>query len=209
MSLDVQLIAASPPTQLADVDLLALALDRSLTTAATLMARFGGLQGLARASLDEWASVRVPPRRALQLHAALELGRRTLAAPLHRGIELTQASQAEELMRARLAGRDQEELHVIGLDVRNRIIIEFAAAIGNAAEVRIDPRDVFRPLVQHNASGAIIVHNHPSGEKSPSDSDVHLTRKLAEAGDIVGIKLVDHLIVARDGVHSFARCGQI
>ena len=112
-------------------------------------------------------------------------------------------------MRARLACRDQEELHVIGLDVRNRIVVEFVAAIGSVAEVQIDPRDVYRPLLHENANAAIVVHNHPSGAISPSDSDLSLTRQLAAAGDVVGIKLYDHIIVARDGTYSFARHGQI
>jgi len=209
MSLDLLTIAPSPPAQLGDVELLALALDRSLPTAATLIHRFGGVHGLARASLAELARARVPPRRAHQLHAALELGRRTLIQPLARGVALTDARQAEEVMRSRLACRDQEELHVIGLDVRNRIIVEFIAAIGSVAEVQIDPRDVYRPLLVENANAAIVVHNHPSGAISPSESDVSLTRQLAAAGDVVGIKLYDHLIVARDGVYSFARHGQL
>ena len=209
MSLDLSTIAPSPPAQLGDIELLALALDRSVTTAATLMSRFGGVHGLARASIAELADARVPSRRAHQLHAALELGRRTLAERLKRGVALTDASQAEQLMWSRLAHRDQEELHVIGLDVRHRIVVEFVAAIGTVSEVPIDPRDVYRPLLHDNAAAAIVVHNHPSGAPSPSESDASLTRQLVAAGEVVGVKLLDHIIVARDGVYSFARHGQI
>lgn len=209
MSLDLSTIAPSPPAQLGDIELLALALDRSVTTAATLMSRFGGVHGLARASIAELAQARVPSRRAQQLHAALELGRRTLAEPLKRGVALTDASQAEQLMWSRLANRDQEELHVIGLDVRHRIVVEFVAAIGTVSEVPIDPRDVYRPLLHDNAAAAIVVHNHPSGAPSPSESDASLTRQLVAAGEVVGVKLLDHIIVARDGVYSFARHKQI
>jgi len=209
MSLDVTTIAPHPPNQLGDVELLALVLDRSVTAAAELISRFGGIAGLARASLDQLLRARVPPRRANQLHAALELGRRTITEPLQRGVALTDAAQAERLMWSRLAARDQEELHVIGLDVRQRILVEFTAAIGGVAEVQIDPRDVFRPLVQENAHAAIVVHNHPSGATSPSESDVELTHKLGAAGDVIGIKLLDHIIVAREGVYSFARHGRM
>jgi DNA repair protein RadC len=209
MSLDLSTIAPRPAAQLGDVELLALALDRSLSAAATLMTRFGGVHGLARASLHDLVLARVPPRRAHQLHAALELGRRTLAQPLRRGVALEDASHAERVMRARLAHRDQEELHVVGLDVHHRIVLDFVAAIGSVAEVPIDPRDVFRPLLQENAQAAIVVHNHPSGAITPSESDVSLTRRLGAAGDVVGVKLLDHIIVARDGVYSFARHGQM
>ena len=209
MSLDLLTIAPCPPTQLGDVELLALALDRSTTTAATLINRFGGVHGLARASIAELAAARVPSRRAHQLHAALELGRRTLAEPLRRGEALTDAGKAEQLMWSRLSTRDQEELHVLGLDVRHRIIVEFTAAIGTVSEVQIDPRDVYRPLLHENAAAAIVVHNHPSGAPSPSESDASLTRQLVAAGEVIGVKLLDHIIVARDGVYSFARHGQI
>ena len=209
MSLDLTTIAPSPLTQLGDTELLALVLNRSMATAATLMTRFGGVHGLARASHHDLVCARVPPRRAHQLHAALELGRRTLTQPLQRGATLDDAAVAEKLMWSRLAHREQEELHVLGLDVRQRIVLEFIAAIGSVAEVQIDPRDVYRPLVQENAHAAIVVHNHPSGSTAPSASDVALTRQLGAAGDIVGIKLVDHIIVARDGVYSFARHGRM
>lgn len=209
MSLDLTTLAPSPPAQLGDAELLALALNRSLPAAAALMSRFGGVHGLGRASIAELAEARVPARRARQLHAALELGRRTLVQPLVRGVALTDAAQAEQLMWARLANRDQEELHVIGLDVRHRIVVEFVAAIGGVAEVPIDPRDVYRPLLHDNAAAAIVVHNHPSGAISPSESDLALTRQLVAAGEVVGVKLLDHIIVARDGVYSFARHGQM
>lgn len=209
MSLDLTTIAPHPPAQLGDIELLALALDRTLPAAATLIGRFGGVYGLARASLDELAAARVPARRARRLHAALELGRRSIVESLQRGVALTDVGQAERYMRARLATRAQEELHVIGLDVRQRVLVEFIAAIGGLAEVPIDARDVFRPLLLENAHAAIVVHNHPSGAMSPSDADVMLTRRLATAGDVVGVKLIDHIIVARDGAYSFARHGKL
>jgi DNA repair protein RadC len=209
MSLDPLLIAPRPAEQLGDIELLALALDRTPTAAAALLVRFGGVHGLARAAPNELVGARVPARRAAQLHAALELGRLTVAEPLRRGAPLTDAHHAERLMQARLAGRDQEELHVIGLDVRHRVLIDFVAAIGGIAEVRIDPRDVFRPLLRCNAFAAIVVHNHPSGAPSPSDSDAELTRTLAAAGEVVGVKLLDHIIVGSEGAFSFARHGRM
>jgi DNA repair protein RadC len=209
MSLDLTTITPCPPERLDDIELLALALDRSLPSAASLLSRFGGLHGLARASLAELAEARVPPRRVHQLHAALELGRRSLTTPLARGVALTDAAQAERFMWSRLAAREQEELHVIGVDVRQRIIVEFVAAVGGVAEVHIDPRSVFRPLLRENAHAAIVVHNHPSGAVSPSESDILLTHQLVAAGEVVGIKLIDHIIVARDGAYSFARHGKL
>jgi DNA repair protein RadC len=209
MSLDPLTIAPRPPEQLGDIELLAIALNRSLTAAATLLSRFGGVHGLARAAPDELLRERVPPRRAAMLHAALELGRRSLAEPLRAGVSLTDAAHAERHMHARLGHRSQEELHVVGLDVRHRVLIEFVAAVGTLAEVHIDPRDVYRPLLRENAAAAIVVHNHPSGATAPSESDVELTRKLAAAGELLGVKLLDHIIVGRQAAFSFARHGRM
>jgi DNA repair protein RadC len=209
MSLDPLTIAPRPPEQLGDIELLAIALNRSLTAAATLLSRFGGVHGLARAAPDELLRERVPSRRAAMLHAALELGRRSLAEPLRAGVSLTDAAHAERHMHARLGHRSQEELHVVGLDVRHRVLIEFVAAVGTLAEVHIDPRDVYRPLLRENAAAAIVVHNHPSGATAPSDSDVELTRKLAAAGELLGVKLLDHIIVGRQAAFSFARHGRM
>lgn len=209
MSLDPTTIAPNPPEELGDIELLAIALDRNHTAAATLLDRLGGLHGLARAAPPDLIDARLPLRRAAQLFAALELGRRTLAEPLHRGMALTDAHHAEQWLQARLAHREQEELHVLGLDVRHRVLLEFVAAIGSVSEVHVDPRNVFCRLVRENASAAIVVHNHPSGEALPSDSDVELTSKLAAAGDILGIKLLDHIIVTRSRTFSFARHGRL
>ena len=207
MSLDLTTIAPHPPEQLGDIELLSIALGRNSAAAATLLDRFGGLHGLSRAALPDLIDARVPLRRAIQLYAALELGRRTLSEPLHRGTALTDACHAEQWLHARLAHREQEELHVLGLDVRHRVLVEFVAAVGSVSEVHVDPRNVFRRLVRENASAAIVAHNHPSGAAEPSDSDVELTRKLAAAGAVVGITVLDHVIVARAGAFSFARHG--
>lgn len=209
MSLDLQTIAPRPPEQLGDIELLALALNRNTSAAALLLDRFGGIHGLSRAPLQDLIDARLPLSRAAALFAALELGRRTLAEPLVAGTALTDAHHAEQWLHARLAHLEQEELHVIGLDVRHRVLVEFVAAVGSVAEVHVDPRNVYRRLVRANASAAIVVHNHPSGEPAPSDSDVELTRTLAAAGDVLGIKLLDHIIVARGGGFSFARHGRM
>ncbi|MDB4967871.1 MAG: repair protein RadC [Myxococcales bacterium] len=209
MSLELANLPLAPTAQLGDLELLALALNRSLTSAAALMTRLGGIHGISRAPLDELERARVPGRRARQLWAALELGRRTLLQPIRYGETVDTAARAAEVMRTRLAHREQEELHVIGLDIRTRIVTIFVAAVGNLAEVYVDPRDVFRPLVRENAHRAIVVHNHPSGHPKPSEADRKLTRQLAAAGEIVGIELVDHIIVAHGGIHSFARAGEL
>lgn len=191
--------------QLADVELLAMALGHSkLSGAARLLARFGDLQALARAPLPELVAARLSTRAARRLQAALELGRRGIDRPLRRGERIGDPERAAEFVRGRLLGRSQEELHVLGVDLQQRLVVHFVAAIGCDAEVQLDLRDIFRPLLREAAFAAVVVHNHPSGEPKPSEADQALTTRLVAAGQLVGVRVLDHVVVAQNGHYSFA-----
>jgi DNA repair protein RadC len=110
-------------------------------------------------------------------------------------------------LRGRLLALEQEQLHVIGLDSKNRLLVHAVAATGRINQVYACAADVFRPLVREAAAGAIVVHNHPSGDHAPSDADVDLTHRLGEVGTLLGIPLLDHIVMARDGEFSFAHHG--
>jgi DNA repair protein RadC len=204
------ILPATEPDQLNDIELLALTLGHSSPRrAARLLSRFQGVHGLARASFAELAFERVPQRRARQLLAALELGRRTLDRPLRRGAPIERSSAISEFLGGRLMHREQEEMHVVGLDVHHQILTHFIAAVGCDAEVQVNPRDVFRPLVRQNAYACIVVHNHPSGDPSPSDADRELTYTLMQAGKVLGVRFLDHVIIAAGGTYSFAGAGMV
>lgn len=206
-------IAHEPATvegQLADVELLTLALGHgTMIRAARLLSRFGDLQTLAQAPLPDLVAARMTPATARRLQAALELGRRTLDRPLRRGQRIGDPDAAADFVRGRMLGRRQEELHVLGVDVQQRLMVHFVAAIGCDAEVQIDLRDVFRPLLREAAYAAVVVHNHPSGDPKPSDCDKALTARLVAAGRLVGVRVVDHVIVAQGGSFSFASVAAI
>jgi DNA repair protein RadC len=190
---------------LSDLELLAATLGHgSPRKAGRLLRQFGSVTALARAGIAELADEGLPPARAFRLQAALELGRRSVSEPLARGLQLVNAVAVERCLRAKLVCAEQEELHVLGLDTHQRLLVHFIAAVGTVDEVQVSPRDVFRPLVRENARGVIVVHNHPTGEPLPSGSDRALTHRLEAAGDLVGVELVDHVIVARRGYYSFA-----
>ena len=196
--------------QLADVELLALALGHgTMTRAAQLLSRFGDLHRLARAPVPELVAARLSPATARRLQASLELGRRTLDRPLQRGQRIGDPDSAAEFVRGRMLGRRQEELHVLGLDVQQRLVLHFVCAIGCDAEVQVDLRDVFCPLMREAAYAAVVVHNHPSGDPKPSLSDRDLTKRLVAAGRLVGVRVVDHVIVAQRGRFSFAAVSEI
>jgi DNA repair protein RadC len=128
---------------------------------------------------------------------------------VERGTPIQTAAQVEDCLRARLVDLEHEELHVLGLDTHNRVLTHFVAAVGTLNQVYACPRDVFRPLVREAAHRAIVVHNHPSGDSLPSEGDDELTARLAEAGELMGIDLLDHVVLARAGPFSFAEAGRL
>lgn len=174
-----------------------------------LLSRLGGLHAISRAGVAELRRVGLSPPRARRLYAALELGRRAMDEPLVRGEPILCAGDVWRRLRARLGGLDQEELHVLGLDPKSRVVVHAVVARGTTDEVPICPRDVFRPLLREAATRAIVVHNHPSGDCTPSGADVQLTQRLLDAGALVGVALVDHVVITRTGRFSFAEAGRL
>ena len=193
----------SGPRALADSEIVALLLGREVEHGARLLVELGGLRALASSGLRELADVsdRV---LACRLQAALELGRRAVDQPLDRGPPIRSAADVYQRLRGRLVAEEREELHVLGLDSQNRIQQHFVAGLGTVHQVQVDPRDVFRPLVREAAHSAIVVHNHPSGEPTPSRADAELTARLTAAGELVGVRLLDHIVVARSGFYAFS-----
>jgi DNA repair protein RadC len=95
----------------------------------------------------------------------------------------------------RFAGLTQELFVAVGMDVRNGLLDVVEVARGSVANVEVHPREVFRPLIRMAAAGAVLVHNHPSGEPTPSRDDIELTRRLRAVGRVIGIPIVDHVII--------------
>lgn len=107
-------------------------------------------------------------------------------------------------MRGLLVGLEQEEMHALGVDNHNRLVTHFIAAVGSVNKVHVSPRDVFRTLLREGAQALILVHNHPSGAPAPSASDRELTAEFKALGGALGLPLLDHIILGRDGRYSFA-----
>ena len=110
-------------------------------------------------------------------------------------------------MRARLSGLPVEEFWCIALDVRHRVLADLMLARGSLTGVEVHPRDVFRPIIKLGAAAVLFCHNHPSGDPSPSRSDVELTTRLREVGDLCGVPVLDHVVVGFDGYSSLAERG--
>lgn len=109
----------------------------------------------------------------------------------------------------RLAFLEQESVCVLGLNSQHEVISEETVALGTVNEVRVTHRDVFRELVRQNCTCFILVHNHPSGKPSPSPEDKALTKAITESGELLGISILDHVIVASNGHFSFQAAGEM
>jgi DNA repair protein RadC len=169
-----------------------------LEMARRLLSRYGGLPGLARASFAELQAEKgLGEAKTAQLKAALELGRRVLlAAPEDRFVVRSPADVAQLLM-AEMSHLEQEHFRVLYLDTRNRLIGTETVYVGslNASHIRVG--EVFRDAIKRNCAAIIVVHNHPSGDPTPSPEDVEVTRQLVTAGNLLDIEVLDHLVIGQ------------
>lgn len=164
--------------------------------------------GLERASLERLTRIEgVGPARAAALVAALELGRRA-AEPAERPRldrpERVLAAVPEDVLRSR-----KEHLLGFYLNARSQLVGRETVSIGTLSASLVHPREVFAPALTHGAAALVVAHNHPSGDCSPSPEDRDATRRLARAGELMGIPLLDHLIVSASGFYSFKAAGLI
>ena len=148
------------------------------------------------------------PKGATRLVAAFELGRRALLATDPRPV-MHSAKTLGDYARRHLMTLQREEVHVLCLSSRNALLHHARVAEGCVDQCSVDPREVFAPAVAMRASAIVLVHNHPSGDPEPSVSDVTLTRRLVEAGAMLGIRVLDHLVLGHLGWVSLAERGLI
>lgn len=142
--------------------------------------------------------------RAARVAAAFELGRRAVSAATARRTALGRPEDIFDIVAPRLAGLAQEVFIVIGLDIRNGLVDVIEVARGTAIGVEVHPREVFRPLIRMAAAGGVLVHNHPSGDPTPSAEDIELTHRMREIGRLLGIPIIDHVIVGNTAYRSIA-----
>jgi DNA repair protein RadC len=204
-------LLAHGPERLAAEELIALVLGAgtagrpATAVAREILARVGGLSGLARASPAELRDApAVGAARAARLVAAIHLGARVAGARPSRDRMIRGPSDVFRRLRPRFAGLAQEVFAVLALDARGAVIEEIEVARGCLTGVEVHPREVFRPLIRAAAASAVAAHNHPSGDPSPSADDIALTRRLRAVGEVVGIPLVDHVVIGDDEFTSLA-----
>ena len=182
--------------------------ESAIALATRLLARWGGLAGLARASFGELCAEHgMGEAKAAQVKAALELGRRLLAASPEERPVVRSPKDVANLLLADMALLEQEHLRVVLLNTRNHVlgVPEVYKGTVNSAQVRV--ADVFREAVREGCPAIVVVHNHPSGDPEPSREDVEVTRQMVLAGELLGIEVLDHLVLARGGYVSLRERG--
>lgn len=167
-----------------------------LNLAVRLLSRFRGLAGLARASFNELCSLKgVSEAKACQIMAALELGRRQVSLHPEDRAVIRSPEDVANLMAAEMTILDQEHLRVLLLDTKNHVTGVSEIYIGNVNSSVVRPAEVFRQAIRDNAPAIIVVHNHPSGDPTPSAEDGAITAQLRASGELLGIELLDHIIL--------------
>ena len=208
---------------LPDYELLELFLFRSQRqgdmkpVAKALLARFGSLSGVIGASVAELTTVKALDSRgrpkglgqetALDLAALQELSRRIVADPVRRRTVISSWTALLDYVRVALQHESREQFRVLYLDKKNQLIADELMGHGTVDHAPVYPREVIKRSLELAASAVILVHNHPSGDPTPSSADVDMTRQVVEAARPLRIAVHDHLVVGRDGVASFKALG--
>ncbi|MEG6523137.1 RadC family protein [Desulfotomaculum sp. 1211_IL3151] len=187
---------------LSDIDLLAILLRTGTTKvsvvelAAEIFSRFKDLRALSQATIEELSQIKgVGPVKAVQVKAALELGRRLAAMP---GEERTVIRCPEDvcaLLMEDLRNLDREHFLALLLNTKNQVLARETISIGTLNSSVVHPRELFKMAIRRSAACMILVHNHPSGDPTPSREDIALTKRLIEAGEIIGIDVLDHIVI--------------
>lgn len=163
-----------------------------------VLSHFGSLEKLSDATVAELRQIKgLGEAKAIQLVAAFNLGTRAARGLVAQRPRIETPNQAYQLVKDELQDEKRELFLIIMQDIRRQVIRHEVIAVGTLSNILVHPREVFYPAIRHKASTIILVHNHPSGDPTPSPQDRHLTVSLIEAGRTIGIPVTDHIIVGR------------
>jgi DNA repair protein RadC len=199
---------------LGDNELLAIVLGHGRARASALdlanavLGAADGVHGLVRTQYDELCAVPgIGRARAAQILAAVEMGRRTLTRASRERTQIVNPRSAAEFLLPQYGNRPVEQFGVLLLDTKHRVLRTVVLSVGTLDASIVHPREVFGAAATAGAAALVLFHNHPSGDPKPSQDDVELTRRLAAAGILMGIDVIDHVILADVRYYSFKEEG--
>ena len=197
-------LARLGPQALSKAELLAILLrvgvegKNAIEVSQGLLKEFGDLHGIHRASLEDLCKYRgVGLAKAAQIKAAIELGRRLVSEFPEERQAIQSPQSAAELVNLEMSALDHEELRVILLDTRNRLIRVETVYKGSLTSSQVRIGELFKFAIRMNAAHLLVVHNHPSGDPTPSPEDIAITRSIVQAGKLLDIEVLDHLIIGQ------------
>jgi len=176
----------------------------ALEVASNLLRVFETLEGLDAVSVSELMAVKgIGRSKAIEIKAALEMGKRLFTRPLSKGVTISCSSDVFNAYHMRFRTAKQEEFLLLCLNTKNQVIKEVSVSVGSLNQSAVHPREVFKEAIRESAHAVLFVHNHPSGDPRPSNTDIALTRRLTDAGDTLSIKILDHIVVGDHDYFSF------
>ena len=204
------------PEALSAQELLALVIGRGIpkksvmSIAQELITRFGNVKAISQATIEELSQIRgIGLAKAAQIKACFELGKREELEPELKNFDIKDPESVVKAIRASIKDKAKEHFKLILLNPRNKIIRISTISIGTLNASLVHPREVFKDAITHSAASVVLAHNHPSGDPEPSEDDLKITKKLVESGKILGIEVLDHIIIAKNGFKSLANEGMI
>lgn len=201
---------------LTDAELLALIIRTGNATDKTsavdqarqLLSRFGSLRSLAAATTTELCQQNgIGPAKAAEIQALFEIARRFTRQEIRPGDRFTSSGDIFDHYHEKLRDRKKEVFLSLLLDSKNRLLKEIQVSEGSLNASIVHPREVFAPIIRESAAAVLFVHNHPSGDPTPSREDIDLTGRLKEAGDLMGVRVLDHIIIGSGSYVSFCDRG--
>jgi DNA repair protein RadC len=195
-------------------DLLAIVLrmgtqeDSALTLADRLLATYGNLAELARASVEELCAHKgIGLAKAAQIKAACELGRRLVGTSYGERPYIRCPRDAAQLVMEEMRHLDREHFRALLLNTKHRVIATRNISVGGLNSSLVHPRELFKECIRASCAAVILVHNHPSGDPQPSQDDIRVTKRLREAGRLLGIEVLDHIIIGDNSFRSLKELG--
>jgi len=195
---------------LSSQELLALIIGRGvskksvMTIAQELVIKFGNIKAISEATIEELSQIKgIGFAKAAQIKACFELGKRMDLEPERKDFDIKDPRSVVKAISASIKDKAKEHFKLILLNARNKILGISTISIGSLNASIVHPREVFKDAIMHNAYSVVLAHNHPSGDPEPSEDDLTITKRFIEAGKILGIEVIDHIIITKNGYLSF------